>query len=133
MKKHFGHLAAVALMGGAFMGAVAPATALADTVREFRCTSADYGWKYCKTMDFQIDNCRTVGVRNLDSGANRWIKVQVRKYGEDSPRWESNALSPNEADNGRVAGTDRFTPRIYVDADGLTETAMTMRLRFSGC
>jgi hypothetical protein len=59
--------------------------------------------------------------------------VQVRKYGESSARWESNAIRPGQADNGRVAGTDRFTPRIYVDADGLTETAMTLRLRFSGC
>jgi hypothetical protein len=109
----------------------APTSALATT-EEFRCTSDGWGWSYCHTMDFAIDNCRTVGARNLDSGDNRWIKVQVRK-GEDDTRWESGQLHPGDADNGHVAGTDRFPPRIYIDADGLTQTGMTIRVQFTGC
>lgn len=84
-------------------------------------------------MDFSIQNCRVVGVRNLDSGNNRWIKIQLRKRGERSARWESNKIRPGQADNGFVAGRDRFTPRIYVDADRLSRTAMTLRVRFRGC
>lgn len=124
---------ATALVVGALTvgaGAASPAPALADTVREFRCISNSYGWRYCRTMDFSIQNCRVVGIRNLDSGNNRWIKVQIRKWGESSPRWQSKAIRPGQATNGFVAGRDRFTPRIFVDSDGLTRTAMTVRIRF---
>jgi hypothetical protein len=109
-----------------------PAGALAESQEEFRCTSDGWGWSYCHTMGFAIDNCRTVGARNLDSGDNRWIKVQVRK-GDSDVRWESGELNPGNAENGHVTGTDRFTPRIYINADGLTQTGTTLRVQFTGC
>jgi hypothetical protein len=121
---------ALALTGGAV---VATSVDAATTTRDFRCISARFGWKYCKTMDFAISRCRIVAVKNLDSGNNRWIKVQVRRLGERSPRWQSRPLIPGKGDIGRVAGTDRFIPTIWVDAGGLTRTATTMRIRFSGC
>jgi hypothetical protein len=111
---------------------VSPAGALAESQEEFHCTSDGWGWSYCHTMGFAIDNCRTVGARNLDSGDNRWIKVQVRK-GDGDTRWESGQLHPGDAENGHVAGADRFTPRIYINADGLTRTGTTIRVQFTGC
>ncbi|MGI9097313.1 MAG: hypothetical protein ACR2H2_02260 [Solirubrobacteraceae bacterium] len=84
-------------------------------------------------MKFPIKKCRTVRVKIIDSGDNRWIKVQVRKPGEDSARWESDKLRPGQTDKGQAAGRDRFKPAIWVDAEGFSGTDVTMRLRFSGC
>lgn len=111
----------------------APSTASArEAYQDLRCTSAGYGWRECENrFRIPVKRCRGVGVRNLDSGNNRWIKVQLRK-GPSDVRFESKKLRPSEFDNGRVAGSTRerrFVPRLFVDADGLTETSMTVRIR----
>jgi hypothetical protein len=98
-----------------------------------RCASGRLGFDFCKQLTFPIKRCRIVNVKILDSGDDRWIKVQVRKPGEDSSRWESGALWPGQSQRGVVSGRDRFKPAVWVDAQGLTATDVTMRLRFSGC
>lgn len=122
---------ALALAGGASLGATsANAVPASQTIR---CTSGKVGFDFCKNVKFRVKTCRRVGVKILDSGDDRWIKIQVRKPGEGSSRWESEKLRPDQSDSGQVAGRDRFKPAIWVDAEGISATAVTLRIRFSGC
>lgn len=123
-------MGAVGLVSAACLAPSASAVPASSTIR---CESGRFGFDFCKTLKFPIKKCRKVNVKILDSGDNRWIKVQVRKPGEGSSRWTSGALRPGESQRGTVSGRDRFKPSIYVDAEGISATAVTMRLRFSGC
>ena len=124
---------AVAVLAAIGVAGLAPSASAAPTSKVIRCTSGRTGFDFCKQLRFPIQRCRRVAVRILDSGDDRWIKVQVRKPGEDSSRWTSGALRPGQSQRGVVAGRDRFKPAIWVDAEGFTGTDVTMRLRFSGC
>lgn len=126
---------ALALAGGASLPAGADAVPASETIR---CTSGRTGFDFCKRSKFFVKKCRHVSVRLIDSGDNRWVKVQVRKPGEGSSRWESRKLKPTESDSGDVAvgpngKKDRFRPSLWVDTQGFTATAVTLRLRYSGC
>jgi len=124
--------AAVAFPGGAAEPDAANAAPAGTT---FRCLSGRASWKYCRTLPFFISKCRNIGVRVLDSGDDRWIKVQLRKgENEENARFTTPKLTPGQAHNGRLAGVDRFKPRVHVDAQNpFSRTSMTIRLRASGC
>jgi hypothetical protein len=127
--RHWLIVGALALAGWASLPAGVDAAPASETIG---CTSGRSGFDFCKRSKYYVKKCRKVSVTILDSGDNRWVKVQVRKSGEDSARWESAKLRPTESDSGRIAGRDRFRPSIWVDADTYTRTDVTMRLRYSG-
>lgn len=130
---------ALTLGGGTLLLMSPPPSAEAVPASQtINCVSGRSGFDFCKKLKFDIKKCRKVVVKNIDSGDNRWVKVQVRKAGESGGRYTTGEITPGQSDSGTVkrdgdGRLDRFRPRIWVDADSRTATEVTMRIRFSGC
>lgn len=134
-------LGTLALAGCTAAVVLVPAPPSADAVpaqQTISCTSGRSGFDFCKKLKFDIHKCRKIVVKNVASGGNKWVKIQIRKNGESGGRFTTGELKPGQSQSGTIGKdgdgrADRFRPRVYVDADSRFHVSVTMRLSFSGC